>query len=382
MAALASAENKFIALLAAERSAGITLLDLTISNPTDAFEAYPHEAITNALGKIKNFSYRPDPFGNLPARQAIATRTAPELSPDDVLLTASTSEAYALLFKLLANPGDEVLVPTPSYPLFDYLANLESVNIRHYRLNYDGSWYIDFPSLQSALSERTRAIVLVNPNNPTGSFIKPAELSRLQEFAIHHNLPLISDEVFKEYAFSASPNRSSSLNGHHQVLSFTLDGLSKAAGMPQMKLAWIGINGPDFEREIARKKLELILDTYLSVNTPVQLAADDLLQIGANLRVEIRQRTLSNLATLDNLLVHSPIHRLHCEGGWSAILRVPEILSEEEWITKLLFEKKTIVQPGYFFDLQTGAFVVVSLLTPEKTFSEGISRLLAIATQL
>jgi alanine-synthesizing transaminase len=379
--------NSFSTLLSELRASGRPLLDLTISNPTQALPDYPHAEIAAALGAIPNLRYQPEPLGLLEARAAIVRRMqqrAPgiELSPSHVALTASTSEAYALLFKLLANPGDEVLVPAPSYPLFDYLAQLEAVTPKPYRLAYDGSWFIDFASLQAAVSTRTRAVILVNPNNPTGSFLKQHEWARLCEFALANSVPLISDEVFTDYAFAPSAERVSTLIGQHRVLSFTLHGLSKSAAMPQMKLAWIAVNGPAAEREQACARLELLLDTYLSVGTPVQLAAEQLLGIGDSIQRRIHARIQNNLAALQSLLHDTPVHMLGAEGGWSAILRVPRILTEEEWITRLLREQSVIVQPGYFFDLHGEAFLVVSLITPEDTFSHGLAKILAFSNTL
>jgi aspartate/methionine/tyrosine aminotransferase len=364
------------------------LLDLTVSNPTEAFGYdYPHDQIAKALGGIADFRYQPHPFGCWEARLAIThhlEKRLPDvhLSPSQVALTSSTSEAYAVLFKLLANPGDEVLVPSPSYPLFEYLAQLEAVRLRPYHLQYDGNWYIDFSSLDAAVSPRTRALILVNPNNPTGSFLKAPEYEQLRHFSIAHNVPLISDEVFMEYAFAESTSRIVSLNGRNDVLSFTLNGLSKSAGMPQMKLGWIAVNGTAPDRDTACERLELILDTYLSVGAPVQLSLNKLLDIGAAIRDKIRSRVLSNLQTLDRLLKNRNIHRLPCEGGWSAILRIPQIVSEDDWIHRLLLDKGVIVQPGYFFDMPGEAFLVVSLLTPEPVMQEGLHRILELEVAL
>jgi aspartate/methionine/tyrosine aminotransferase len=388
---LAAPETPFSTLISQLRASGQPLWDLTVSNPTEALDNYPHSEIAAALASIDNFRYQPDPMGILSARQIIADRLEKRFpglapSPAHLALTASTSEAYAVLFKLLTNPGDEILVPTPSYPLFDFLARLESVKLSPYRLAYDGSWFVDFASLQAAVSPRTRALILVNPNNPTGSFIQRADLARLQEFAFTHSLPLISDEVFMDYAFDESvtsaKGRVPTLTGQHHVLTFTLNGLSKACGMPQMKLAWIAVIGPFAHRQQACARLEFVLDTYLSVGAPVQLALEPLFAIGDTMQKCIHIRLRQNLATLDSLLANQQIHRLNVEGGWSAILRVPQILTEEEWITGLLRHQQVIVQPGYFFDMSGGAFLVVSLLTPEQTFSEGIRRILAFSQQV
>ena len=368
--------NPFSTLIGALRSAGRQLLDLTISNPSEALADYPHAEIAAAFGSITDFRYQPEPFGSVAVRAAIARRMLPlNISASQVALTASTSEAYAILFKLLADPGDEVLVPTPSYPLFDYLANLEGVHLRPYRLAYDGIWHIDFPSLEAAISTRTRAIILVNPNNPTGSYLKAPEFGRLCDIALARGLPLISDEVFRDYGFGESPDRVLTVSGRQDILSFALNGFSKTAAMPQMKLGWIVVSGPDREREQACARLELLLDTYLSVGAPVQQAAEKLLTIGDTIQHGIRLRLAQNLAALKHLLLDAPINVLHFEGGWSAVLRVSRVLSQEEWITRLVVEQDVIVQPGYFFDMPGEGFLVVSLLTPPEIFSEGIVRI-------
>lgn len=370
--------NVFSRLVAQRRRAGAQLLDLTISNPTEALSDYPHDRISRACGAVENFTYCPDPFGEAPSRIAIAQYYASRgilVSPQQLLFTASTSEAYAFLFKLLCDPGDEVLAPAPSYPLFEYLASLEAVRVAPYRLRYDGSWFLDLASLRQALSRRTRAIILVNPNNPTGSFLKREEARQLFEIAEEHSLPIISDEVFMDYSFGAHSARIETLIGTGSVLTFSLSGLSKSAGMPQMKLAWIAISGPESECELARHRLELISDTYLSVATPVQRALPELLAIGADIRRQILERCMQNLLTLRARLENTAAHVLYAEGGWSAIVRLPQTHSEEAWITRLLEEHDLLVQPGYFFDLESEAHIVASLITPCETFREAIHRL-------
>jgi len=373
--------NSFSQLLAQKRSDRVPFIDLTISNPTEALAAYPHTAIANAYGSIKRFNYHPDPLGQMDAREQIASwyvQRGITVAASHLALTASTSEAYSLLFKLLLNPGEEVLIPTPSYPLFEYLAQLEGVKLRPYRLLYDGSWHVDFDSLERAITPATRAIIMVNPNNPTGSFLKQDEVVRLEEIAVERGLPLIADEVFMDYAFAPSPNRIASLIGRDRALSFSLNGLSKSAGMPQMKLGWIAVNGPQAEREQALQRLELLLDTYLSVATPVQNALGDLLRIGQGIRNEILDRLLLNRKKLDALPEASGVHALHCEGGWSATLRVPNIWSEDMWITRLLEEHSVVVQPGYFFDMPMDGCLLVSLLAEPGAFAEGLDRLTAL----
>ena len=373
-----SSPNAFSRQLQHKREAGARLLDLTVSNPTQAFPDYPHHRIACAYRAIQDFTYYPEPAGQDHARRAIAAYYAARnifISPSRLLLTASTSEAYALLFKLLSDPGDEILAPLPSYPLFEYLASFESVRIVPYRLRYDGSWFVDLASLRQSVSTRTRALILVNPNNPTGSFLKQREADDLFELAHAHTLPIISDEVFMDYSFGAVPGRLPTVIGADSILSFSLNGLSKAAGMPQMKLAWIALSGPEPARESARQRLELLLDTYLSVATPVQCALPELLRVGSDIQHQIADRLARNLAALRAILENSPAHCLHVEGGWSAIVQLPRTSTEEIWITRLLEEQSVIVQPGYFFDMDSEAYLVLSLLTPPETFDEGVRRL-------
>jgi aspartate/methionine/tyrosine aminotransferase len=289
-----------------------------------------------------------------------------------LLLTASTSEAYSYLFQLLADPGDEILSPRPSYPLFEFLAGLSSVTIRQYPLRYDGSWHVDFDALEQAISAKTRAIVVVNPNNPTGSFLKRDELERLEEIAVSRGFAIISDEVFCDYAFVSSDNRAVTLAGERRALTFSMSGLSKVAGLPQLKLGWIVASGPG--HAAAMEALELIADTYLSVATPVQVALPSLLTSGAAVRRAISERTALNLEYLRSSLDGSAGGVLNVEGGWYGVVQVPRTHSEEEWTLRLLEEANVVVQPGFFFDFETEAFLVLSLLTPVERFSEGVRR--------
>lgn len=356
-------------------SDGIPLLDLASSNPTAVDFDYPHREIADALSKAGDLSYMPDPLGETRSREAVQTyysRRGLDVEIDRILLTASTSEAYGYLFKLLCDPGDEVLVPQPSYPLFEYLASLESVRIVPYWLRYDGSWHIDFEDLKQRISTRTRAIVVVNPNNPTGSFLKNNEADRLLVLAAERGIPVIADEVFFDYPLART---ATTMVNRHDVLSFSLNGLSKAAGMPQLKLGWIVLNGPAAERERARRRLELILDTYLSVNTPVQRALPALLAAGESMQLQIANRIRKNLNILVDLLRDSAAYPLHTEGGWSAIVRLPGTQHEEKWLFDLLEQEGVIAQPGYFFDLECGGSLVVSLITPLGILHEGISRM-------
>jgi len=373
--------NRLSALLTEKRLAGARALDLTESNPTRAGLSYPQAEILEALADTNALHYDPSPRGLESARQAVAGYYRDRrcsIDPGRILLTASTSEAYSYLFKLLTNPGDEILAPRPSYPLFEFLAGLESVHIRQYPLRYDGVWHVDFEALEQSVTPRTRAIVVVNPNNPTGSFLKIAELERLEKVAVGHGLTILSDEVFRDYALTEDDSRASTLVGERTALTFSMSGLSKIAGLPQMKLGWIVVSGPadsDPKVEPALDALELIADTYLSVSTPVQIALPRLLELSGGVMEQIRQRTAANLVRLRGAIHNSAATLLRIEGGWYAVMQVPRTLTEEEWILKLLGECNVLVQPGFFYDFESEAFLVVSLLTEPATFAEGIERL-------
>lgn len=370
--------NPLSLLLEEKRRASANVLDLTGSNPTRAGFIYPEREILDAFSDSAALRYEPSPRGLLSAREAVSRYYAQcgrDVPASRIVLTASTSEAYAYLFKLLADPGGEVLVPRPSYPLFEFLARMESVCVKQYSLRYDGAWHIDFDSLARAVSERTRALVVVNPNNPTGSFVKPGEARQLDEFAARHGIAILIDEVFFDYAFASAPP-AASLPGHASV--FTMSGLSKIAGLPQMKLGWILAEGPGHEE--ALEKLEWIADTYLSVSTPVQLAAPKLLELAAGIRAQIRERTVANLSRLRVSAKGSAVNVLDVEGGWCATLRVPRTRTEEEWSLKLLRDCDVLVQPGFFYDFESEAFLVLSLLTPPDVFEHGVRRLLELTT--
>jgi hypothetical protein len=292
-----------------------------------------------------------------------------------ILLTASTSEAYAYLFKLLTNAGDNVLVPRPSYPLFDYLANMESLEVRQYPLVYQGGWAIDVEGLGAAVNGRTRAVVLVHPNNPTGSFVKREELDALVGLCRERGLALISDEVFSDYAFAPDHNRAGTLAGVTDCVAFSMSGLSKIAGLPQMKLGWIVVSGPTPLRTEAFEKLEWIADTYLSVSTPVQCAAGALLAAGGQVQMQIRERCATHLSLAREALAGSAANILAVEGGWYITVQVPRVRSEEEWCLELLAREDVLVQPGFFYDFTSEAYLVVSLLTAPEIFREGMARL-------
>jgi aspartate/methionine/tyrosine aminotransferase len=346
--------------IAACRAAGGELLDLTQSNPTRAGFDYPPDLL-EAFRDPRALVYDPDSLGLEEVRR--------QISPHRVVLTSSTSEAYSWLFKLLCDPGDEVLIPRPSYPLFELLAGLECVQTRTYPLRYHEGWFIDFDALRAAITERTKAILVVNPNNPTGNYLKASEYEQLARL----NLPVISDEVFADYSFGPKPY---SLAGSSEGLTFVLNGLSKSAGLPQMKLGWIILSGPERLVHDAAQRLELIADTYLSVGTPVQVAFSLLVATGKAIQSQIQSRLRSNLDYLRRAVTGSSASLLDVEAGWSAILRVPNVRSEEEWVRLLLSDCGTLVQPGYFFDFESNGWLVISLLTPEHIFREGVARVL------
>ncbi len=352
--------NRLAIALQARRAARAEVLDLTESNPTRAGFVYPAEEILAALADPRSLAYEPAPAGLPEAREAVARHHG--VAPERVLLTASTSESYSYLFKLLANPGDEVLTPRPSYPLFDYLAALESVRVAHYPLEYHGAWSVDLDALERAVTGRTRAVIVVNPNNPTGSFLKRHEMERLARLG----LPIVTDEVFADYSFGRE--RACSLAGVEGA--FTLSGLSKVAGLPQIKAGWIIAPPPAIER------LELIADTYLSISTPVQHALPRLLAAGAAVREQIGRRVREHLDWLRAAIRAAPAcELLDVEGGWYATLRVPRTRGEEEWCLELL-DRGVLVQPGFFYDFEREAFLVISLLTRPEIFREGVSRLI------
>ncbi|MBS1856106.1 MAG: pyridoxal phosphate-dependent aminotransferase [Acidobacteria bacterium] len=370
--------NRLTLALGARRAAGQEVLDLTESNPTHAGLAYPEE-IARAFSGPGLLAYAPAPAGSPAAREAVSgyyRARGSEVGAERILLTASTSEAYAYLFKLLANPGDEVLVPRPSYPLFEFLATMENVAVRQYSLAYHGTWGIDLASVEAAITPRTRAIVLVNPNNPTGSYVKRGELGELARLCLEYGIALVSDEVFSDYALTADADRAATLAGVEECLTFSMSGLSKVAGLPQMKLGWIVVSGPAPVSREAMEKLEWIADTYLSVGAPVQCAAARLLAAGESVQRQIRERTAAHLALARETLAGSAANLLHVEGGWYATLQVPRIRGEEEWALELL-ERGVLVQPGYFYDFEAEAYLVVSLLTEPAAFREGLARLRA-----
>jgi len=323
--------------------------------------------------------YDPQPKGLANAREAVARyyreQGQTEIDPESLILTTSTSEGYSHAFRLLCNPEDEVLVPKPSYPLFEFLADLQDVNLTPYPLLYDHGWQIDFPSLSRAVNLRTRAVVVVHPNNPTGSYVGPEERTRLNSFCHEHGLALIVDEVFLDYSHDGFPRPGFVSNQH--VLTFTLSGVSKVSGLPQMKLAWIAVSGPAPAVAAALDRLEVIADTYLSMNAPIQLAASTLLEQRKKIQSLILDRVRTNLAELDRQLAQqTTVQRLQVEGGWYAVLRVPATQSDEDLAIDLLRHVSVLVHPSHFYDFPIDGYLIVSLLTQPADLQEGTKRLL------
>ncbi len=369
--------NPIARMLAAKCEAGETILDLTESNPTHAGIEYPAQQIAEAFASPRLLQYEPDPAGSMAVREAIADYYNGAASPGRILLTASTSEAYAYLFKLLCDPGDEILVPRPSYPLFDFLARLENVRVRQYPLFYDHGWHIDLHAMAAAATDRTRAAVIVNPNNPTGHYLKRREWTEVAHLCRERGMAVISDEVFADYGHGPDPDRIEFLADDPAVLTFSLSGLSKIVGLPQMKLGWIVVGGPD--RRDAWSRLELGADTYLSVGTPVQVAAPRLLALRREIQNQIRARLAANLEALESRLRdETSVQVLRIEGGWYATLRVPRTCSEEERVLALLRDGNVLVQPGYFYDFDAEAFLILSLLTAPLVFADGLARVLEV----
>jgi alanine-synthesizing transaminase len=371
-------ENELTRELSKAKASGRALVDLTESNPTRAAIAET-APIVALLGHPRGTAYAPIALGHDAARAAVSRYYADrgiDVPAARIALSASTSEAYGWIFKLLCDRGDEVLVPAPSYPLLSFLAELEDVELTPYPLVREAGWRIDLDALQAAIGETTRAILLVHPNNPTGSFVRRDDARALSAIAAERGLALIADEVFGDYAFPGLPaDRLPSFAGEEGALTFVLSGLSKVVALPQLKLGWIAVSGPDAIARDAMARLEVIADTYLSVGTPVQLALPEILAACGPIQAAIRARVEHNLAALDAAIgEHSPARRLPADAGWYAILEVPRTRDEDAWVTLLVREEGVVVHPGYFFDMETEGFLVVSLLPPEAAFVEAIGR--------
>jgi aspartate/methionine/tyrosine aminotransferase len=381
--AWALAPNCFSAALERHRAAGRELLDLTESNPTRCGFAYDR-SLLSTLADRRGLAYDPHPKGLRSAREAVCgyyRQRGAEIDPEQIILTASTSEGYSFIFRLLCEPEDEVLVPAPSYPLFEFLASIQDVKLVSYPLIYDYGWQIDLHGLGEALSPRTRAILVVHPNNPTGSFVKPAEMDLLDALCRERRLALVADEVFLDYAHDGAARPS--FASPRQALTFTLSGISKICALPQMKLAWIVTGGaPELARE-ALARLEVIADTYLSVSTPVQLALPEFLAQRGEIQRQVKERVAANLAELDRqLAAQESVRRLDVEGGWYAVLRVPATRSDEDLAIALLEQQSVVVHPGHFYDFPGEGYLVVGLITPVEIFAPGIGRVLAALEQI
>jgi alanine-synthesizing transaminase len=374
--------NRFTQAQVDLRAAGIDLLDLTVSNPTRAELYFDADAILGSLSSSLALDYDPQPKGLLSARQAVAGYYRADhegfgVDAESIVLTTSTSEGYSYVFRLLCNVDDEILVPKPSYPLFEFLADLQDVKLVAYPLLYDHGWQIDFPSLYKAVTPRTRAVVVVHPNNPTGSYASPAEMAALNAFCEKNSLALIVDEVFLDYPHDGAPRNSFALN--NEVLTFTLSGLSKVAGLPQMKVGWIVTSGPETKNREALARLEVIADTYLSMNAPLQLATPALLAQRKKTQPLLLDRVRTNLRELDyQLSGQKTCARLEVEGGWYAVLRVPVMQSDEDLAIDLLRKVAVLVHPGHFYDFVSDGYLVLSLITAPKAFREGVGRVLTV----
>jgi aspartate/methionine/tyrosine aminotransferase len=398
-------QNRFTQAVDEARARGAKLLDLTASNPTRVGLWYDSAAILRALGAPQSMDYDPQAKGLLSAREAVAqyyserfvsqgsemSSDVSAIDPERIVLTASTSEGYSYVFRLLCNAGDELLVPKPSYPLFEFLADLQDVKLVPYPLIYDHGWQMDFHSMEKVVTARTRGVVIVHPNNPTGSYVHSEELTSLNAFCQDHRLALIVDEVFLDYRLddgiveTGQPNAAVpffaiprfSFVSNHEVLTFTLSGLSKISALPQMKVAWVVTSGPDKIANEAMARLEVIADTYLSMNAPIQWAVPQLLEQRKDIQQQLMQRVRANLAEPDRQLAgQSLCQRLNVEGGWYAVLRVPVTRSDEDLAIELVRERSVLVHPGHFYDFPSDGYLVLSLISPEQEFAEGVGRIL------
>lgn len=383
--------NRLGEVLAGHRALGKPLLDLTESNPTRCGFGYDEDTLLRALANRNSLIYQPNAQGLLSARRAVVQYYAERgesVSAGDLLLTTGTSEAYSFVFRLLCNPGDQILVPSPSYPLFDFLADLQDVKVVRYPLQYDYGWEIDFDTLERSITPATRALIVVNPNNPTGNFCSRVEEKRLGEICARHKLALIADEVFLDFVLGedsgkagdvSSPGQPRSLVSNEQNLTFAMSGISKICGLPQMKLAWLATIGPAELKAEALARLELIADTYLSMNAPVQHAAAALLAGRPAFHQQVMKRVRENLADLDRQLNEQRVcSRLPLQGGWYAVVRVPQDRTDEEVAIALLERKNVYVHPGHFYDFPSEGHLVVSLIADAAEFAAGIASLLSL----
>jgi alanine-synthesizing transaminase len=378
------ARNRFTLALDELRASNVPLLDLTASNPTQCGFHYDSSAILSSFQNPAALTYDPQPKGTLAARREVARYYLDDhqttVDPESLILTTSTSEAYSYAFRLLCNPGDELLLPKPSYPLFEFLAGLQDVRLVPYSLAYAHGWFIDFQSLENVITARTRAILLVHPNNPTGSYVHPQELARLNALCRERNLALIVDEVFLDFPFDSPPRKTFAANS--EALTFTLSGLSKISALPQMKVAWLVVTGPDSQVLPALDRLEIIADTYLSLSAPAQAALPTLLAQRHYLRPQLLARIRENRAHIQSQLPsHPACELLHAEAGWYAILHYSVNssmhASDEDLAIHLLRHHHVLLHPGHFYDFPSNNHLVLSLITPADVFREAVQKLLA-----
>jgi aspartate/methionine/tyrosine aminotransferase len=374
--------NQLTEAIEEARSSGLRLFDLTVANPTRVGLNYDETKILQSLASSQAMDYDPQPKGLLEARSAIAgyyqkIHGIRGFNPERLILITSTSEGYSYVFRLLCNGGDELLVPKPSYPLFEFLADLQDVKLVPYELIYDHGWQMDFPSLRKAVTARTRGVVVVHPNNPTGSFVSAGEREMLNDFCGEHGLAVIADEVFLDYGLDGRKRESFAAN--RDVLTFTLSGVSKISALPQMKVAWVVTSGPVEEAEPALARLEVIADTYLSMSAPIQWATAALLEQRESIQRQLLDRVRGNLAELDRQLAGQEMcARLSVDGGWYAVLRVPVTRSDEELAVDLVRRKGVLIHPGHFYDFPQDGYLVLSLITPIEDFAEGMRRVLGM----
>ncbi len=372
------APNRFSSALEEYRRSGRELLDLTASNPTIVGFEYDCDSLLRAFASRDALRYRPEPKGLRSAREQVALyyrERGDHVDAERIVLTTSTSEAYSFVFRLLCDPGDEVLIPSPSYPLFEFLADLQDVRLRPYMLFYDHGWHVDVHGVSSAVSPSTRVVMAVHPNNPTGSYLRTGEIAALNSLCAERGLALVIDEVFLDFAHDG--DRRPSLAANAGALTFTLSGLSKISGLPQMKFAWIAVSGRDDHVASAMERLEIIGDTYLSMSAPIQLAAPAMFAARHSFQRQLSSRIADNLEELDRQLGTQRLcHRLETEGGWYAVLRVPVMRSDEELAIDLLEKRSVLVHPGHFYDFPSDGYLVISLIAPEAEFAAGVRNIL------
>ena len=373
--------NRLEMALRARHANGLPVVDLTMSNPTLCGFDYPDETIRAALANAAMSRYEPSSFGALCAREAVSDyydKTGISVPPEYIVLTAGTSDAYSYLFQMLADPGDEIITAAPGYPLLNFLADLNDLQLVRYPLLYEDGWYLDLDAIERKLTPQSRALVVVSPNNPAGNFLRDDELNGVVDICCRHGLALIVDEVFSDFGWGTDLSRAQSAANVTDCLTFTLSGLSKTAALPQMKLGWIVANGPPPLLSESLSRLEVIADTYLSVGTLVQYAASVLIEQGQVVRQAILQRVQENNRLLDSFLVeNSPCHRLKAEGGWYSVLRVPAVLDDEQRALGLLENHGVLVHPGGFYDFPSGAYLVISMITPTEILTAGFESLRA-----